>query len=126
MADYIATKPAGTPWPIWKKMLRVALNAVEWGDHEYLRAQFGRGIWRVWITIYEPRWRFTWPRKLFPWRLRLAIEGPIRQFVWSRCTRCGSRFTWDELLCRKSSNLIFFQSGSICHKDCDAREYPDA
>ena len=112
---YARFKPE--PWPFLKRALKVALDCIEWGDHEYLRAEFGRWPLKFWITIYEPSYRRSWHRRVFPWRLRCAIEGPIRQRVWSRCTICGSGFTFRELLARPSG-LTFFQSGSVCHKEC--------
>ena len=54
-----------------------------------------------------------------PWRFRIGFVTVIRQRVFSECTKCGSRFSWRELLDRPSEpNLNFYMSGSIAHREC--------
>lgn len=109
-----------TPWPLWKQVLQKFWSSFEWGDYEYLRFTIGRYPFTMWGTVYEPNHRRSWHRKLFPWRLRFAWASLLCQYVCSVCTVCGSRFSLRELMMRDGS-LVFFQSGSICHKQCERK-----
>lgn len=107
-------------WPLWKRELKLVLDMFEMGDHEYYRGTIGRFPYTVSLTILEPARRTGW-RRLMPYRIRLSVAHLIRQRVWSRCTKCGSAFGWRELMARPQK-LQFFQSGSICHMDCEPTE----
>jgi hypothetical protein len=106
-----------TPW-MNSKLIKL-LSCFDWGDHEYLRWEFGRWPFKFWITIYEKSWRRGFSR-LFPWRLRCALASVLIKALYSRCTICNERIRLWELL-RRNSGLIHFQSGSIVHRDCSQR-----
>ena len=105
------------PWPWWKKALHKVWSSFEWGDYEYVRFTVGKWPYAAWITVYEPQHRRSWHRRMFPYRIRFAWATLLKQMVCSACTRCNRRFALRELLVRDDS-LMYFQSGSICHKEC--------
>jgi len=88
-------------------------------DHEYIKVTLFRFPFTVWLTVYEPRYRYTLLRRFMPWRLRIQLAGIVQKWNYSCCTRCAARFSMKELLDRKSDRLQYFQSGSICHRDCE-------
>lgn len=119
MESYFERYPHLKPvkWPLWKIVLKHILDFWEFGDHEYVRSEFGRWPLKFWITVWEPRLRTSWFRRLFPWRIRCALEGLIRNWVWSACTICNRRFSLRELV-KRDGSLMYFMSGSICHREC--------
>lgn len=120
MPDQFSPKRFAPKWTIWKVVLMHALNAVEWGDREYCRATLPLPYpFKAWITVYEPAARQSWHRRIMPYRIRLQLEGLIRSWVYRACTRCGARLR--ELLAQ-DGRLQYFQSGSICHRDCEPSE----
>lgn len=104
-------------------------NFFELGDHEYMRGELFVWPFTIWLTVIEPRYRHHGWRRIFVFRIRLAIVTLISQRVFNTCTLCNRSFSWAELLDRPKlewpGKLIYFQSGSICHTAC-SRESVDA
>lgn len=79
-------------------------------DRDIILREYRPGPWylKAWIVKDEAGRR----------RVRFSLPSLLSQLVFSRCTRCGGAFSIGELAGKKRSGLIYFQSGSICHRDC--------
>jgi hypothetical protein len=103
----------------WKDYVSKPVRWFELSDYEYIKAVFGPWPFRFFITVYEPRRRWNWKRRLFPVRLRTSLANLVLSWIWSKCTVCRAKITLRELLKPwNNGDLIRFQSGSICHRKC--------
>lgn len=112
-AEHIALIPRHG---ITRRLTSKLCDVFELGDHEYIRFSFQHHPWSFWLTILEERRRCGW-RRVMPWRIRFAWASLLRQRVFSRCTLCSTSFKLRELLARPG-DLMYFPSGSICHRTC--------
>ena len=110
-------------WSLSKQFVRALVNAFEWGDYEYEICSFRMMPWplKFWLTKYDEERRQSWHRKLFPWRIRTALATLLWDMTYRTCTRCDKGFTLRELL-KRDGTLMYFQSGSVCHRDCGPSE----
>lgn len=102
-----------------KRLFTTLCYCFELTDDEYIRATFGPWPFRFFVTVFEPNRRWNWRRRLFPWRIRCSVATLMLKWMWSTCTKCGRSFSLGELWVGwRQVNLIHFQSGSVCHRNC--------
>lgn len=106
----------GPPWPWHKRIVRKVCDALEWGDYEYLRFEFGRRPVKFFVTVYEPAARGSWHRRLFPWRLRCSLGSLLWSLTYYRCHICERGFTYAQ-----TKNAVRYQSGTMLHQECVRR-----
>lgn len=98
-----------------KFITRKLLHWFDLRDKEVILREFRTRWWFLSAWLVRPEYGSGY-------RVRFAFVELLRQLFISRCTRCDSAFSLEELI-HQRDRLSYFPSGSICHNDCEPSEH---